>query len=336
MTLRFVALAAALVLAAAPGAALAWGSFGHRIIGVVAMRALPAEVPAFLRTPQAAADVGELSREPDRSKDGGRVHDSDRDPAHFVDVEDDGRILGGPSLAALPPTRADYETALRAAGTDSWKAGYLPYAVVDRQQQLARDFAYWRVLVAAERNPGWRAHRAWFREDRRRREALIFDALGELSHFVADGSQPLHVSAHYNGWGDYPNPNGYTRAKVHAMFEGDFVRRNVGLPQVAAEIAPLRAVAGPVEPQVAAYLAVTAGQVEPFYALEKAGGFRPGDARGKAFAVARLAAGAAMLRDLVVEAWRASPDQKVGWSPVPVADVLSGKTDPYGALMGVD
>jgi hypothetical protein len=333
---RFPALATALVLAAAPGAALAWGNAGHRMVGVAAMRALPDELPAFLRTPQAVADVGELSREPDRSKDGGRVHDSDRDPAHFVDVEDDGRILRGPALTALPPTRAEYEAALRAAGSDSWKAGYLPYAIVDRQQQLARDFAYWRALAAAERNPRWRAHQAWFREDRRRREALILGALGELSHFVGDGSQPLHVSAHYNGWGDYPNPHDYSRGRVHAMFESDFVSHNVLLPQVSARVGPLRSQTGPVEPQVAAYLAVTAGQVEPFYALEKAGGFQPGDRRGVAFAVARLAAGASMLRDLVVEAWRASPAQKVGWSPVPVADVLSGKTDPYEALYGVD
>jgi hypothetical protein len=333
---RLAVATALAVLVCAPAGAWAWGGEGHRVIGQAATRALPTEMPLFLRTPQAAADLGELSREPDRTKDSGKLRDADRDPAHFVDVEDDGRILGGPNLSNLPPTRAEYEAALRAAGTDGWKAGYLPYAIVDRWQQLAKEFAYWRVLRAAERNPAWKRHRAWFAQDRRRREALISATLGDLAHFVGDGSQPLHVSAHFNGWGDYPNPKGYTKAKVHSAFEGAFVRDNVAGRRVAAKIAPLRAPAGPAEPYVEAYLETTWRQVEPFYELEKAGGFKRGDTRGTAFAEARLAAGASALRDLIVMAWRESANEKVGWSPVRVSDVLAGKVDPYDSLYGVD
>jgi hypothetical protein len=324
------------LLCATPQAALAWGGVGHRIVGQAASRALPPEIPGFLRTPQAAQDLGELSREPDRTKDSGKLRDSDRDPAHFVDVEDDGRILGGPTLSSLPPTRSAYEAALRAAGTDSWKAGYLPYAIVDRWQQLAKDFAYWRVLRAAEANPRWRARRAWFVQDRRRREALILGALGDLAHFVGDGSQPLHVTAHYNGWGDYPNPKGYTKARIHSVFEGEFVRDSVAPRRVVAAMSPLRAPSGPAEPYVAAYLQETFRQVEPLYELEKAGAFRPDDPRGAAFAETRLAAGASALRDLIVMAWRDSAGQKVGWKPVSVADVVAGKTDPFPSLYQVD
>ena len=60
---------AALALVAAGGIAMqasAWGNTGHRLIGMAAVRGLPDELPAFLRTPGAAAEVGELSREPDR------------------------------------------------------------------------------------------------------------------------------------------------------------------------------------------------------------------------------------------------------------------------------
>jgi len=336
MVRRLVFIAAALALAGAPASALAWGNVGHRMIGQAAARALPTEIPAFLRTPQAATDVGELSREPDRTKDSGKLRDSDRDPAHYVDVEDDGRILGGPRLSALPTTRAEYEAELRAAGTDGWKAGYLPYAIVDRQQQLAKDFAYWRVLSAAERNPRWSRHRAWFAQDRRRREALIFDTLGELSHFVGDGAQPLHVTAHYNGWGDYPNPRGFSTAKIHGPFEGAFVRASASPARMAAQVSPLNAPAGPVEAYVEVFLLATSRQVEPFYELEKAGGFHLGDPRGATFAEARLAAGASALRDLIVMAWRDSAGQKVGWSPVRVSDVLAGRIDPYDSLYGVD
>ena len=117
---RLIATTLVAVVVAAPVQALAWGATGHRLIGRVAVAALPAEVPAFLRTPQAIDDAGELSREPDRSKGSGRTHDSDRDPGHYLDLADDGTVQGGLRIDALPPTRAEYETALRAAGTDSW------------------------------------------------------------------------------------------------------------------------------------------------------------------------------------------------------------------------
>jgi hypothetical protein len=239
-------------------------------------------------------------------------------------------------MAPLAATRADYETQLRAAGIDQWQAGYLPYSIIDRWQQLTTDFAYWRILKAAEVNPAWKANRAWFAQDRARREALILKDIGELSHFVGDGSQPLHVTAHYNGWGDYPNPNGYTTARVHGPFESDLVRETVTPQAVAAKLSPPMGSDTPIDRQVAVYLTTTAEYVIPFYEMEKAGGLTPGDARGTQFAVARMAAGASELRDLVVEAWRASLERQVGWKPVAVKDVIAGKVDPYPALYGID
>lgn len=334
--LRLLVVSAAAVLAAVPGQALAWGATGHRMVGEAALRALPADTPAFLRTPRAVADVGELSREPDRSKAAGEVHDKDRDPAHFVDVADDGTVLGGPRLDALPPTRAAYEAALRTAGQDSWEAGYLPYAIVDRWQQLKHDFAYWRVLTAAEANPAWAANRRWFVDDRLRREAQILRDIGELSHFVGDGAQPLHVTWHFNGWGEHPNPEGYTTARVHSMFEGALVRATVRPEAVAARLAALRLCGCAIERRTADYLAGTQRLVIPFYELEKAGGLQRGDPRGPAFARDQLARGASELRDLIVEAWLASADHPVGWKPVKPGDVAAGRVDPYPSLYGMD
>jgi hypothetical protein len=331
---RLLAFSLAALVAAAPVSALAWGAAGHRMIGELGVTALPAELPAFLRT--AAADVGELSREPDRSKAAGKVHDSDRDPAHFLDLADDGTVLGGPRLDALPATRADYETALRAAGVDSWKAGYLPYAIIDRQQQLAHDFAYWRVLTAAEANRAWIGRRAWYAADRRRRQAQILQDIGELSHFIGDGAQPLHVTVHFNGWGPYPNPAGYTQARVHGPFEGELVHSAVGEAGVARRMAPLRLCGCGIEQRVAAYLGETSLRVALFYALEKSGGLRSGDPRGPAFAREQLARGASELRDQIVEAWTASADLTVGWKPVLPADVAAGRVDPFPSLYGAD
>jgi len=329
-------LATTLALAALPNLALAWGASGHRMVGEAAVRALPPELPGFLRTPEAAAEAGELSREPDRSKAAGKIHDSDRDPGHFVDVLDDGTILGGPRLSALPPTRQEYETALRAAGSDSWKAGYLPYSIVDRWQQLAHDFAYWRILVAAEANPQCAAHRDWYAVDRRRREAQILQDIGQLSHFVGDGSQPMHVSIHYNGWGPLPNPQGFTQAKVHAAFEGELVRAAVRPADLAARMTPVRLCGCPIEQRTADYLAATNRLVEPLYQLEKAGGLAPGDPRGPAFAAEQLARGASELRDQIAEAWAASAEHPVGWKPVAPADVAAGRVDPFPSLYGAD
>ena len=297
--------------------------------------ALPPTMPAFLRTPQAALDVGEFSREPDRSQGAGKVHDQDRDPGHFIDLGDDGKVFGGPALAALPATRQDYETALRAVGQDSWKAGYLPYSIVDRYPQLAKDLAVWRVLKAAEANPAWKAHRAFFIADRKRREAQVLQTMGQLSHFVGDGSQPLHVTIHFNGWGgDLPNPQGFSNARLHGPFESDLVQANITRGMI--QVAPLKPVAGPIEKHAADYLAAAGGLVVPFYEMQKAGGLAPGDPRGVALARRQIAAGASELRDLIADAWRLSATQTVGWKPVSVADVVAGKVDPYSALYGID
>ncbi len=172
--------------------------------------------------------------------------------------------------------------------------------------------------------------------DRRLREALTLRDLGYWSHFVGDASQPLHVSMHYNGWGQYPNPNGYTQDKVHAPFEGALVFNHVKAVDVRARLAPYRACACTIQQRTEAYLAATEAQVIPFYEMVKAGGLKDGDPRGRDFAAERLAAGASQLRDMVVDAWRASATVSVGYPPAQPADIEAGKADAYSGLYGPD
>lgn len=320
----------------AGGSALGWGATGHRLIGVAAVQGLPASLPDFVRSPQAAADVGELAREPDRWKDAGKVHDNLRDPAHFVDLDDAGKVLGGPALDALPPTKADYDGALRAMGGDSAKAGWLPYAIVDGWEQLAKDFAEWRADVAGLKFDKDPAHRAWLARDKTRREALTLRDLGTLGHYVGDGSQPLHVTVHYNGWGPGPNPEGFTLQRIHASFEGPFIRDHVTLEAVRAAMAPAQDCHCSMMQRASAYLARTGAQVIPLYRLEKAGGFSGSDPKGVAFATQRVAAGASELRDLVVVAWDASAGESVGYPVTPLADIEAGRVEAYGILYGQD
>ncbi|MDO9079104.1 MAG: S1/P1 Nuclease, partial [Brevundimonas sp.] len=93
LAVALAALSLGAAVLAAPAVVSAWGNTGHRLIGMAAVRGLPGDLPAFLRTPGAAAEVGELAREPDRTKGGGQPHDRERDTAHFVDMLDDGRIM---------------------------------------------------------------------------------------------------------------------------------------------------------------------------------------------------------------------------------------------------
>ena len=332
-----LALAILTLAAGAAGQALAWGDTGHRMVGQLAIEALPAALPAFLRAPQAALDIGELAREPDRSRGSGRTHDQDRDPGHFVDGDEDGKVSGGPPLARLPLTRFEYEKQLQAVNADSWKAGYLPYSIIEGWQQLAKDFAYWRADAAGEKLAKEPAHRAWLTQDRLRRERLIVNDLGVWAHYVGDASQPLHMTVHYDGWGKGPNPGGYTTERIHVPLEGPYVTKTVAWAAVKAKIRAYQDCgACDINAMTSAYLATEAQNVIPLYELEKAGGFKDGDPRGPAFMTARLAEGAAQLRDLVVDAWNASAKMVVGYPGAPAADVEAGKAgDAYDLLYGL-
>ncbi len=58
---------------AAAGPAWAWGHTGHVSISRLAILNLPAELPQFVRSTQAAVEIGELGPEPDESKTTGIV-----------------------------------------------------------------------------------------------------------------------------------------------------------------------------------------------------------------------------------------------------------------------
>ena len=316
----------------------AWGATGHRLVAEAAMRALPDEVPAFLRSQSAIADVAEIAREPDRWKGGGQPHDSERDLQHFVDLNDSYHVMtdAGPSIDALPERRAEYDTALVRAGIDLTDAGYLPYALMDGYQQVVRDFAYWRVLNAAEARETNPERRAWYRADRERRERLLIRDLGIWAHYVGDGSQPLHTSIHYNGWGDYPNPEGFTMSRrTHALVEGAYVPRNTRLSLIQAGMSAPTLDGFDLRARTASYIRGSVDQVAPLYRLEKAGAFAADTPEGAEFITAQLARGASELRDLTVLAWRESAGVSIGWPVIKVADVEAG-ADPWISLVGED
>jgi hypothetical protein len=309
----------------------AWGAYGHRIISAVAIAALPESVPAFVRTPEAQAAIRLLGPEPDNLKGDKNAFDRDRFGAHFLDLEDDGTVQHAVALNKLPATRQGYEDVLRARGHSlddkptQWEAGYLPYEILEGWQVVARDFAFWRVAVYGESHATADSDRAAWGQLRRLREMLTLRDIGYWSHFVADGSQPLHVSIHYNGWGQYPNPQNYSNSKtIHARFETTFVNGHATEALVLPRVGAYTPGTGPMLPRVEQYLLATNGHVEDVYKLEAADAFARATPGAVSFTLDRLADGARALRDWIADAWTASADEKIGYPPVPVRDIESG------------
>jgi hypothetical protein len=86
----------AIVLAlGATGDCWAWCATGHGWVSGIAIEKLPDNVPEFIRTPEAAADVAVMGRELDRSRGAGKTHDTERDPAHYINLAGDGAVAKG-------------------------------------------------------------------------------------------------------------------------------------------------------------------------------------------------------------------------------------------------
>lgn len=309
--------------------AWAWGHTGHLDVSDLAAAALPADVPAFLRTKEAIQAIEQLGAEPDISKGAGTTHDAERDPGHYINLNDDGTVPGGSLLKSdgtpVSPTREAFDTMLRTAGHDQYGIGYLPYSIVDGWQQVRKDFAYIRadqIGLATATSP---TDSRYFTDQLALRQQLAIRDIGVWSHYVGDGSQPLHVSIHFNGWGKYPNPNGYTTVPIHGRFEGAFVRNNVTLPMIAALMPAYHDCGCAIEVRVGQYMARTLSQVQPLYQVAKIDLFTTPAAAEVQFAAARLAAGAAELRDEIYDAWKSSESIGVGYPAIAVTDIESGK-----------
>jgi hypothetical protein len=270
----------------------AWGDYGHRLVGLVAATTLPADMPAFFTA--AAPRLAYLNPEPDRWKDRAERQlepalEGGTSPDHFInsDLVTPAQLAG--ALAARD--RWGFADSLRAAGVSPQVMGLLPFTILEYSSKLRGDFRLWRIAPDS-------TVRAWI-------EQRIIDDAGILGHFVADGSNPHHTTKHYNGWtGD--NPKGYTTDnRFHGRFESQYVQAHIRESDVRAALTAAPQVFPRTRDAVLAYLERTHQLVDTLYALEQGATFRPETTtpEQKAFAAARLAAAAAMLRDVWYTAW---------------------------------
>jgi hypothetical protein len=314
----------------APLALGGWGAAGHRDITRAAIAALPAGTPEWLREPGFVERAAFLANEPDRwraTRLDALTHENG--PDHYIDLEElPPRKM---DLRTLPPLRYEFVAMLErrmptpdaangseparrgiggAQGGDTRPAtdqvGTLPYAIVEQHAKLASAFRTVRILDAIN-DPARAAERD---------AALgsVATALGHLSHFVGDASQPLHTTIHHHGW-VRDNPAGYTtNGSIHARIDSDVPRHHkIDAEALSALVKPIDATEPPVGPTRAWEAALSEiersfAQVEPLYQLEKQGLLEA--EQGRAFITERMADGARTLAELVHSAWLASEPTK--------------------------
>jgi hypothetical protein len=308
--------------------AFGWDYDGHRIVNQVGLAALPADFPAFVRTPANAERIAFLSGEPDRWRN---VPDLPirqfNGMDHYLDMEQ--LVEAGLEVAKVPSLR--YEFALqfaagRAAHPEHFPAidpeknpdhsrewpGFSPWAITEYYGKLKSAFSYLKALEEAG-TP----------EEVANAQANIVYLMGVMGHYVGDGAQPLHVTKHHHGWVG-PNPNGYsTWPGIHNWIDGGLLAKaGIKTADLLPAVTPAALLAvtppadgrDPVFVDVMDYLLATQKLVEPLYVLEKAGKFsrepnEPVVPEGRQFIEHRLLAGGEMLASIWLTAWKqAGPD----------------------------
>ncbi|HZV34555.1 MAG TPA: hypothetical protein VFB72_08245 [Verrucomicrobiae bacterium] len=298
----------------------AWDYEGHRLVNKLALSALPADFPDFVKTPEARERIAFLAGEPDRWR-GVReaTLDNAMAPDHYFDLEQ----LADYDLDAhsLTHFRNDFVAQLavfRAAHPERFKPidpemnrdhtrqliGLLPYAINENFYKLKEGFSYLKTFESSGGTP---------EEIENAKENIIY-VMGVMGHYVGDAAQPLHTTKHFNGWvGD--NPNNYTRERIHSRVDGyfknfdaasfDAVKSKMHPARLPAEEEGLKS--GDMFDVAMAYIIAQNKEVVPLYELEKSGKlFGKGEAgeEGRVFLTRQLQVGAQMLSDLWFAAWQ--------------------------------
>jgi hypothetical protein len=307
--------------------AIAWDYEGHRMVNQLALAALPADFPAFVKTPTNLERIAFLAGEPDRwrnTSDHPVKHGASME--HYFDYEqiamaglDETKVPDfrysfaaqfatgrAAHLAAFPPIDEKHNE----DHTQEWP-GFVPWAITENYGKLKSGFSYLKTLQELG-TP----------EEIANAQANIIYIMGVMGHYVGDTSQPLHITIHHNGWVG-PNPNQYTRwSGFHAWIDGGFIAKASIktadiLPQVKiAEAWKLAPAADGRDPMFVAVLDYVKAQHEfvvPLYELEKTGALKAENAatsvEGRKFIESRLLAGGQALASIWLTALKESgPD----------------------------
>ncbi|MBL0927021.1 MAG: hypothetical protein IBJ11_05125 [Phycisphaerales bacterium] len=318
-----IVLAAVLTGLLPVGRAGAWDSHGHRLITLLALDGLPAELPAYLRDEQTRLQIAYQAPEPDRWRSQPSLpmlHVSN--PNHYLDLEDLEPF--GLTLDTIPPLRHEYVRAMERArlahpekfpplppetkDDDKTKEypGFLPHAIAEHWGLLAAGFRTLRVLEAADADVSSADARAARGAQVAQARANVVYQMGVLSHYVGDAAQPLHTTTHHHGWvGE--NPGQYTTNRgFHAYIDGEILAiHRIDYALLKARMKHDRsASAGDPWKDITAHIRRSFDLVEPLYRMEKDGTLV--QEAGKEFISLRLLDAAETLGALYRSAWQAS------------------------------
>ena len=273
-----------------PVSSSAWGAKGHFMVNRLAIEASASKLPPFMKA--ASVDLIYNAYEPDRwREEAGTAMNIAQAPDHFFNSEYWGTI------STIPGDRYAFMAGLAQRKVDLIQAGYLPYAIMEGYGRLRNAFRNWRNAKTPQ--------------DRESARANAVHYAGVLGHYVADGTMPMHLSIHFNGWADgTPNPKGFTTDRTfHSRYETAYVDRAIEQAKVKTRVgAPQRLtdVFGSVKEQ----MAKSFSELEPIYEMEKSGEFNPQAPRpmGTEFISSELARAATMLGNLWYTAWLESAE----------------------------
>ncbi len=269
--------------------ALGWGQKGHELINEAAILKAPLgqdEFPKFFKHAESIDWIVFQGPEPDRWKERSEyMLRTSESPNHYLDFE----LLEG---IELPKDRYTAIRRYMTKGRKPEEVGLLPYAILETFEKLRVSFREYRKAIVESRETLHIGRNAIY-------------CAGLLGHYVGDGSQPLHLTIHYDGWRG-ENPKGYRTEKgIHSKFESDFVSKFLALQSFHEMVTPPKVLDDPFE-AVLSYLKDSHTQVERVYQLEKQGQLDDPSDSTKAFVAKRLAAGSQMLLDLWWTAWEKS------------------------------
>ena len=301
------------VVALVPVGTRAWGVRAHTWINRVAVQAIPADGPVFLKAHEDW--IAYLSVIPDAWR---------RPSEPFL------KMLEDPNhgwfkeqfafMTEIPRSRYEFvlklydeQRRLAAAGdpaatlTNVRWTGTMAYAAVEGYERMLTGMRHYRDAKAKN-------------EDTRFIEQEIAFYMGWTGHYTADGAQPLHDTIHHDGW-QGANPKGYTtNPQVHGLFETRFVDL---MKLEGADLLPkVPAARVLTDPFVAIieHLDEAGRHTEQVYELEQRGALLDGtNAEARALVIQQAARGAALLRDLAHTAWIRSglpPENDPGGNPI--------------------
>jgi DUF218 domain len=289
--------AIAIALLTAPAAIDAWGVRAHTWINRVAVQAISADGPVFLKAHEEW--IGYLSTIPDTWR---------RPSEPFL------KMLEDPNhgwfkeqfafMQEIPRSRYEFvlklydeQRRLAAAGdpaaalTNVRWTGTMAYAAVE---------GYERMLSGMRRYRDARARN----EDTRFVEQEIAFYMGWTGHYTGDGAQPLHDTVHHDGW-QGANPRGFTtNPQVHGLFETRFVDlMKLEGADLLPKVPPSKVLADPFT-AIVAHLDEAGTYTEKVYELEQKGALADGtNPEARALVIQQAARGATLLRDLAHTAW---------------------------------